>query len=433
MVVRLVFFHCSWKWMPCGWTASCGDGRFAGSVHLCLGISHGTGARRRHVVVCFALLPCHRWLERRALGAGSALGRGIADSTPAAISGRRRRWRGGAVPSCWGWAELSNPCLGRCRGFAHCEVPSFQRPFGRSWNFCTVLGVTFTGLTIVDTLLQFLRPNTAIWKSWNTYIVPGATLTQLPIVDTLREFGRPKMAICRSCNICTVPGVTLTGLPIVGTMREYLLLPTAIWRSRNICTAPGVTLTRLLVMDILQEFLLLPTATWRSCNICTASGVILRGLPIMDSLPQVLQPKTAIWGSCNFSVLPVATLGVHSLHAATDSGHLSVVEFLLSFVDVNAAGIGRAHALDIARANDPTAQWPKRCFVQVPLPPWPPAGWVDSLETAWDTAARLRLVDLRCSKIGPVPRQVLSRNADLERVPPPSAGLAQYRFRGWRW
>ncbi|CAL1150696.1 unnamed protein product [Cladocopium goreaui] len=45
--------------------------------------------------------------------------------------------------------------------------------------------------------------------------------------------------------------------------------------------------------------------------------------------------------------------GVHSLHAATDSGHLSVVEFLLSFVDVNAAGIGRAHALDIARANDP--------------------------------------------------------------------------------
>ena len=45
--------------------------------------------------------------------------------------------------------------------------------------------------------------------------------------------------------------------------------------------------------------------------------------------------------------------GVHSLHAAADGNHLMVVEFLLAFVDVNAAGIGRTRALDIARAKDP--------------------------------------------------------------------------------
>ena len=45
--------------------------------------------------------------------------------------------------------------------------------------------------------------------------------------------------------------------------------------------------------------------------------------------------------------------GVRSLHAAADGDHLMVVEFLLGFVDVNAAGIGRTRALDIARAKDP--------------------------------------------------------------------------------
>ena len=45
--------------------------------------------------------------------------------------------------------------------------------------------------------------------------------------------------------------------------------------------------------------------------------------------------------------------GVRSLHAAADGDHLMVVEFLLGFVDVNAAGIGKARALDIARAKDP--------------------------------------------------------------------------------
>ena len=45
--------------------------------------------------------------------------------------------------------------------------------------------------------------------------------------------------------------------------------------------------------------------------------------------------------------------GARSLHAATGGGHLSVVDFLLSFVDVNAVGIGKVRALDIARAKDP--------------------------------------------------------------------------------
>ena len=45
--------------------------------------------------------------------------------------------------------------------------------------------------------------------------------------------------------------------------------------------------------------------------------------------------------------------GVHSLHAATLGGHLMVAEFLLGFVDVNAAGIGKVRALDFARAKDP--------------------------------------------------------------------------------
>ena len=45
--------------------------------------------------------------------------------------------------------------------------------------------------------------------------------------------------------------------------------------------------------------------------------------------------------------------GVRSLHAAADGDHLMVVEFLLGFVDVNAAGIGTVRALDIARAKDP--------------------------------------------------------------------------------
>ena len=46
-------------------------------------------------------------------------------------------------------------------------------------------------------------------------------------------------------------------------------------------------------------------------------------------------------------------LGVRSLHAAADGDHLMVVEFLVGFVDVNAAGIGKARALDIAKAKDP--------------------------------------------------------------------------------
>ena len=45
--------------------------------------------------------------------------------------------------------------------------------------------------------------------------------------------------------------------------------------------------------------------------------------------------------------------GVRSLHAAAEGDHLMVVEFLLGFVDVNAAGIGKVRALDIARAKDP--------------------------------------------------------------------------------
>ena len=45
--------------------------------------------------------------------------------------------------------------------------------------------------------------------------------------------------------------------------------------------------------------------------------------------------------------------GVRSLHAAAYGDHLMVVEFLLGFVDVNAAGIGKVRALDIARAKDP--------------------------------------------------------------------------------
>ena len=45
--------------------------------------------------------------------------------------------------------------------------------------------------------------------------------------------------------------------------------------------------------------------------------------------------------------------GVRSLHAATNGDHLMVVEFLLGFVDINAAGIGKVRALDIARAKDP--------------------------------------------------------------------------------
>ena len=48
-------------------------------------------------------------------------------------------------------------------------------------------------------------------------------------------------------------------------------------------------------------------------------------------------------------------IGVHSLHVAVAEGHLKVVEFLLGVVDVNAAGIGHVHALDIARANDPNS------------------------------------------------------------------------------
>ena len=46
-------------------------------------------------------------------------------------------------------------------------------------------------------------------------------------------------------------------------------------------------------------------------------------------------------------------LGVRSLHAAAERDHLMVVEFLLGFVDVNAAGIGKVRALDIAKAKDP--------------------------------------------------------------------------------
>ena len=44
-------------------------------------------------------------------------------------------------------------------------------------------------------------------------------------------------------------------------------------------------------------------------------------------------------------------IGVQSLHAATAAGHLAVVTFLLAFVEVNAPGIGNAHALD--QAKDP--------------------------------------------------------------------------------
>ena len=47
--------------------------------------------------------------------------------------------------------------------------------------------------------------------------------------------------------------------------------------------------------------------------------------------------------------------GVRSLHAAADGDHLKVVEFLLGFVDVNAADIGKVRALDIARAKDPNS------------------------------------------------------------------------------
>ena len=46
-------------------------------------------------------------------------------------------------------------------------------------------------------------------------------------------------------------------------------------------------------------------------------------------------------------------LGVRSLHAAAYGDHLMVVEFLLGFVDVNAAGIGKVRALDIATAKGP--------------------------------------------------------------------------------
>ena len=46
-------------------------------------------------------------------------------------------------------------------------------------------------------------------------------------------------------------------------------------------------------------------------------------------------------------------IGVWSLYVATAGCHLNVVEFLLDIVDVNAVGIGRLRALDIARAEDP--------------------------------------------------------------------------------
>ena len=48
-------------------------------------------------------------------------------------------------------------------------------------------------------------------------------------------------------------------------------------------------------------------------------------------------------------------LGVRSLHAAAERDHLMVVEFLVGFVDVNAAGIGKVRALDIARAKGPNS------------------------------------------------------------------------------
>ena len=114
VAMYLDLFCFSRKSLPCGWTASCGDRRSVGAAHICLDILHSTGARRRHVVFCFALLPRHSRQPGWTFGAGGAVRCGVADSTPAAIS-NKKRGRGGAVPGCWGRAGRSDPRVGRCR------------------------------------------------------------------------------------------------------------------------------------------------------------------------------------------------------------------------------------------------------------------------------------------------------------------------------
>ena len=126
-------------------------------------------------------------------------------------------------------------------------------------------------------------------------------------------------------------------------------------------------------------------------------------------------------------------LGVRSLHAAAERDHLMVVEFLLGFVDVNAAGIGKVRALDIAKAKDPNGPvtdallragarpGPEPQLVGLtalkPLDT-PPHGYV------WFTCGAPNLAQSRGKFYHEI--QILSnfRSSQL--------GLAQYRFRGWR-
>ena len=70
--------------------------------------------------------------------------------------------------------------------------------------------------------------------------------------------------------------------------------------------------------------------------------------------------------------------GVRSLHAAACGGHLMVVEFLLGFVDVNAAGIGRTRALDIAKAKDPNGPVTDALLL-AGARPGPEPSWLGSL------------------------------------------------------
>ena len=70
--------------------------------------------------------------------------------------------------------------------------------------------------------------------------------------------------------------------------------------------------------------------------------------------------------------------GVHSLHAATLGGHLMVAEFLLGFVDVNAAGIGKVRALDFARAKDPNGPVTEALLL-AGASPGPEPSWLGSL------------------------------------------------------
>ena len=202
-----------------------------------------------------------------------------------------------------------------------------------------------------EELQEFRRPCTAIWRSCNSFTGPDVTWTKPTTVEQLQEFLRPSTAIWRSCNFFTGPDVTWTE----PTTRVTLL--NSCGRKRhvewcNFYTGPDVTLTKPTTLVTLLEFGRPLTAIWKSCNFFKGPDVTLRKPPTMVTLLEFWRPSAAIWRSCNFFTVRVATSGTF-LACSRRRRSLDGRGISAWFVDVNAAGIGKVRALDIARAKDP--------------------------------------------------------------------------------